>query len=323
MAWRPLPASLAWYIATTEHSGPRAEDLLRDADVAMYQAKEAGKARYAIFDPAMREEILRRHDLKDELFHAIQAGDLLVQYQPIVDMATGDTASVEALVRWQHPERGRVPPGAFIPLAEETGLIVPLGRFVLGRACRQAAAWAPVGPGGLPPKVHVNLSALELEDASIVETVREALERSGLAPDRLILEITETLLVQDAVRGAATLDRLRSLGVGLALDDFGTGYSSLSYLRSLPLDMLKIAKEFIDELETNREDEAFVRLIVGLAKTIGLTVVVEGIETAEQGRIVRALGTDLAQGYLYSRPVDEAALPFATAHATSAAAPGF
>jgi diguanylate cyclase (GGDEF)-like protein len=299
-----MRAGLSLGVATSDHSGDRTEDLMRDADVAMYEAKEAGKGRMAVFDPAMREVLMRRHGLREELQVAIDEGDLVVQYQPIVDIATGHTYAMEALVRWNHADRGRIPPGEFIPLAEETGLVVGLGRFVLDAACREAASW-PAEPGIEAPVVQVNLSALELEDDGLVSAVTDALARTGLEPRRLVLEITETLLMQDAARAVARLNALRELGVQLALDDFGTGYSSLSYLRSLPLDMLKIAKPFVDSLAIDARDEAFVRLMVELADDIGLRVVAEGIETSEQLAVLRGLGCELGQGFLFAAPVDD------------------
>jgi EAL domain-containing protein (putative c-di-GMP-specific phosphodiesterase class I) len=271
---------------------------LWDANVAMYDAKEAGKRRYSIFTPAMRDTIVRHHGMKTELERAIEQRELVVQYQPIVDLITGKTISVEALVRWNHPTRGRIPPIEFIPLAEDTGLIVPLGRYVLEEACARVSARYP------DVQVQVNLSAIELEQPDLIETITSVLERTAIAPGRLVLEVTETLLVKDTVRGVETLQQLRDLGVQLALDDFGTGYSSLSYLRNLPLDSLKIAREFIEGLAFSEHDAAFVRLIVGLAKTIGLKVVAEGIETRAQLDMLREIGCDLGQGYYFAKPMD-------------------
>jgi diguanylate cyclase (GGDEF)-like protein len=295
---KPLNISLSIGIAAKQHARTHAEELLRDADVAMYEAKEGGKRRFAVFTPAMRDSIVRRHDLKGELEQAIKTGDLIVQYQPIVDLSTGEAISVEALVRWNHAERGRIPPAEFIPLAEDTGLIVPLGRFVLEEACAQVSERHP------DLQVQVNLSAIELEHPDLIKTITGVLERTGIAPGRLVLEVTETLLVKDAERGARTLQQLRDLGVHLALDDFGTGYSSLSYLRNLPLDTLKIAREFVEGLAFSDHDAAFVRLIVGLAKTVGLKVVAEGIETRAQLDMLREIGCDLGQGYYFAAPMD-------------------
>ena len=204
---KPMNVSLSIGIAAKQHARTHAEELLRDADVAMYEAKEGGKRRFAVFTPEMRDSIVRRHDLKDELRRAIEERELIVQYQPIVDLTTGEPTAVEALVRWNHPGRGRIPPIEFIPLAEDTGLIVPLGRYVLEEACACVNERHP----GL--RVQVNLSAIELEHPDLVETVAGVLERTGIAPERLVLEVTETLLVKDAERGAHTLEALRALGV--------------------------------------------------------------------------------------------------------------
>ncbi len=295
---KPLSISLSIGIAASHSARTHAEELLRDADVAMYEAKEGGKRRFAVFTPEMRDSIVRRHDLKEELERALKFRELIVQYQPIVDLTTGEAVAVEALVRWNHPGRGRIPPAEFIPLAEDTGLIVPLGRYVLEEACAQVAERHP----GL--RVQVNLSAIELEHPDLIRTITDVLQRTGIAPDRLVLEVTETLLVQDAERGARTLQQIRDLGVQLALDDFGTGYSSLSYLRNLPLDTLKIAREFVEGLAFSDHDAAFVRLIVGLAKTVGLTVVAEGIETRAQLDMLREIGCDLGQGFYFAAPMD-------------------
>ncbi len=295
---KPLNASLSIGIAASHQPRTLVDELLRDADVAMYEAKEGGKRRFAVFTPAMRDSIVRRHDLKAELERAIANRELMVQYQPIVDIATGETISVEALVRWNHPGRGRIPPIEFIPLAEDTGLIVPLGQYVLEEACASVVARSDT------LMVQVNLSAIELENPDLIQTITDVMTRTGIPPGRLVLEVTETLLVKDAERGAHTLQQLRDLGVQLALDDFGTGYSSLSYLRNLPLDTLKIAREFVEGLAFSDHDAAFVRLIVGLAKTVGLKVVAEGIETRAQLDMLREIGCDLGQGYYFAAPMD-------------------
>jgi len=301
---RALHVRLSVGLATTGQSGPGAEDLLRDAEVAMYQAKAAGKGRFETFTAGMREAVVRRHELRDELAAAIEDGQLRLQYQPIVDLRDGRMTAVEALVRWEHPERGRVPPLEFVPLAEETGLVVPLGRWVLREACSRAAAWTAGAVGREPISIQVNLSARELEDPDLIEGVAATLAETGLPPQQLTLEITETVLVRDAEAGGATLAGLRALGVHLALDDFGTGYSSLSYLRALPLTSLKVAREFVDGIARDADDASFVRLIVELARLRGLRVVAEGIETAEQLAVLRKFGCDRGQGYHFSRPLD-------------------
>jgi EAL domain-containing protein (putative c-di-GMP-specific phosphodiesterase class I) len=226
---------------------------------------------------------------------------MTVHYQPIVALATGNAAAAEALVRWEHPERGRIMPAQFIPLAEETGMIVAIGRFVLREACRQARRWQDEGlPDGLR-SVHVNLSALELRQDDLVATVREAIDDAGILPADLVLEITESQLLEDAEASVAALTSLRTLGVRLALDDFGTGYSSLSYLHSLPLDILKIAKPFVDRVADASQD-SFVRMMIDLAKSLDLEVIAEGIETAEQVEALRVLQSSFGQGFFLARP---------------------
>jgi diguanylate cyclase (GGDEF)-like protein len=295
---RLLAVNLSAGVAAGHHSAPSTAELLRDADRAMYEAQSAGKRRYAVFTPQMRDAVMRRHTLSDELRLGIEREELVLQYQPIVDLASGETTAVEALVRWQHPTHGRIPPLEFIPLAENNGLIVPLTRFVLRAACREAVKWeAPIA-------VQVNLSGSELDDPHLADEILEILASSGLAPERLVIEITETVLVQDAASGSEQLNRLRSHGIKLALDDFGTGFSSLSYLRSLPLDVLKIAKEFTDGIAHDDEDATFVRLIVELAAMRGLTVIAEGVETPAQLDVLQRLNCQLGQGYHFARPLD-------------------
>ncbi len=287
-------------IADSRQSGDDSDALIRNADVAMYQAKSKGKARFELFEPQMAAAILRRHDFKEELAKAIEREQMIVQYQPIVALESGKIVAAEALVRWEHPARGLVPPAEFVPLAEETGLIVPLGRHVLREACRQARRWQDAEPDGEPLRMHVNLSVAELRDPGLVENVLGAVRDAGIDPAQLVIEITESQLL-----AAASVDRfheLRQLGVKIALDDFGTGYSSLSYLHSLPLDTLKIAKPFIDGLTSGRRESSFVGMIVDLARTLDLEVIAEGIETSEQLAALRELRAGLGQGYFLGRP---------------------
>jgi diguanylate cyclase (GGDEF)-like protein len=303
-----LSVHLSLGVAGSRQSGNDGEELLRNADVAMYEAKAKGKARFELFEPSMAAAILRRHDLKEELSKALEREQIVVQYQPIVDLASGQIAAAEALVRWEHPARGLVPPADFIPLAEETGLIIPLGRHVLREACVQAARW------GDTLRMHVNLSVGELLHPDLVGHVRDAVTDAGIDPSQLVLEITESQLLGDTVAAAARFDELRALGLRIALDDFGTGYSSLSYLHSLPLDTLKVAKTFIDGLGSEGREAGFVGMIVDLARTLDLDVIAEGIETPEQLAAVRELGAALGQGYLLGRP----AAPVAGAPAVTA-----
>jgi diguanylate cyclase (GGDEF)-like protein len=298
-------------IADSRH-GEDGDELVRNADVAMYQAKSKGKARYEHFEPSMADAILRRHDLKEELAKAIEREQLVVQYQPIVSLETGQVTAAEALVRWEHPVRGLVPPSEFVPLAEETGLIVPIGRHVMREACRQAVRWQEAGDGERL-RMHVNLSVVELHDPGAVKSILRSLEATGLNPGQLVLEITESQLIGDAAASARRFQELRELGVRIALDDFGTGYSSLSYLHSLPLDALKIAKPFVDGLLSDGREASFAAMIVDLARTLELEVIAEGIETAEQVGALRALGAELGQGYLFARPSAAAPGRLATA----------
>jgi diguanylate cyclase (GGDEF)-like protein len=292
-----------------------AEDLLRDADVAMYRAKAQGKGRYAIFEPGMQAEVLERLELEGDLTRALAAdggagpaGALEVFYQPIVVLATGELAGHEALVRWRHPTRGLLPPAAFVPVAEETGLIAPIGRFVLREACRQAAAWQVHGAG---LTMNVNLSGRQLEDPELVDLVTQLLRDTRLPPRSLVLEITETVLMQDTRTTIDRLRALRALGVRLALDDFGTGYSSLRYLNRFPLDVIKMAKPFVDGLGEREEDPALARAIVDLGANLGLEIVAEGIEGSAQLAQLRRLGCPLGQGYWFARPMPA---PAAEAH---------
>ena len=304
-----LSIRLSVGIASARQGAVDEDELIRHADMAMYQAKMAGKACFERFDPEAQAAVLHRRKMKDDLRRAVEGGELTVHYQPIVALATGHTAAAEALVRWEHPQRGTIMPADFIPLAEETGLIVPIGRFVLGEACRQAKRWQE-SPEGAPRAVHVNLSALELRQEDLTETVRAAIAGAGIEPADLVLEITESQLLEDADRSVAALQALRALGVRLALDDFGTGYSSLSYLHSLPLDILKIAKPFVDRVAEASQD-SFVRMMIDLAKALDLEVIAEGIETAEQVEALRALQSSFGQGFYLAKPA-AVALPQVT-----------
>ncbi|MCW2577000.1 MAG: Diguanylate cyclase protein [Modestobacter sp.] len=279
------------------------DTLIRHADIAMYTAKRGGRGISVLFEEGLGETTPDRPDPAAELAGALDRGEFTVVYQPLVDLRTGRPAGAEALVRWQHPEGVR-PPDTFIPLAEESGLITEIGAFVLREACRQAARW--VGACGEPPPlfVTVNLSARQVIDPRIVDHVGRALAEAQLDPARLILEITETVLMQDRDTAARNLGGLKALGVRIAIDDFGTGYSSLAYLSRFPLDMLKVAREFVDGLGRDANADVVTRAIVELAGALGLLTVAEGIETTDQRDHVTELGCDLGQGYLFSRPVD-------------------
>jgi len=285
----------------------QAENLLRNADVAMYRAKSDGKSRYVMFDDSMRTDSLARLELENDLRRAIAEGELRVHYQPIVSMPSGRVEEVEALVRWQHPQRGLIAPDEFIPVAEETGLIVPLGQWVLDVACRQVAVWHNEFAAGPPLMLSVNLSPRQFQLPHLADDVARTLRETGLAPSCLKLEITEGVLMLNVETTAATLRRLKDLGVKLAIDDFGTGYSSLSYLKQLPLDVLKIDRSFISGLGQKPEDSAIVQTIISLAKSLALTVIGEGIETEAQAGLLGAWGCNCGQGYFFGRPLDHAA----------------
>jgi diguanylate cyclase (GGDEF)-like protein/PAS domain S-box-containing protein len=277
-----------------------ANEIMRSADLAMYRAKSEGKARYALYEPSMHEHVLERLALKADLQRAVIADEFAVHYQPIVTLQTGGIVGVEALVRWEHPSRGLVFPGDFIGLAEETGLILPLGRHVLTQACRQVASWRQRGHSRLG--VSVNLSAKQLVSRSLPGEVAGALGDVALDPSALTLEITESTLLDSPVV-VGRLDELRALGVRIAIDDFGTGYSSLNYLRRFPVDTLKIAKAFVDEIGSSAEQDRLVSAILRLGATMGLDTVAEGIELEHQRDRLRQLKCRYGQGYLYSRPV--------------------
>jgi EAL domain-containing protein (putative c-di-GMP-specific phosphodiesterase class I) len=268
----------------------------------MYQAKAQGKAGYAVFDTEMGAAALRRLELETDLRHAIDRGEFEVHYQPTIDLNSGRLVSMEALVRWRHPDRGLVAPIEFIPLSEETGLIIALGKWVLGESCRQAVSWRNRF-GESAPSVSVNLSARQVQHPEIVAEVKAMLDQSGLAPDALTLEITETFVVEDAESNRVTIQRLKELGVRLAIDDFGSGYSSLGYLKRLPVDILKIDRAFVQTLGRDPEDTAIVEAVTNLAHTLHMQVTAEGVETIEQVEQVRALGVDLGQGFFFARPL--------------------
>jgi diguanylate cyclase (GGDEF)-like protein/PAS domain S-box-containing protein len=289
-------------------AGEDAETLLRNADTAMYAAKRQGKSRYALFEPAMHATVVERLDLAADLSRAVEKRQLHLCYEPQITLASGRICCLEALVRWRHPARGEVSPGEFIPLAEETGMILPIGSWVLREACRQVKAWQERWPTPAPLTIAVNLSARQLQHHGIVDEVSAALADAGLDPQSLVLEITETAIMEQLDAAIMILTALRRLGVRLALDDFGTGYSSLSYLQRLPVDILKIDRSFVAGVARSIEDSALARGILTLANTLGLETVAEGIETAEQLAALRELGCQLGQGYFFARPLGPAAV---------------
>jgi len=296
--------SIGGTLAATKADTP--ESLVGDADAAMYRAKARGRGGYELFDEAMRTTLLARVRTETELRRALTRDELVVYYQPLIDLATGRPVSTEALVRWQHPERGLIPPLEFIPIAEETGLIAMLGLHVLEHACRQTAAWQrDIDP---TMGVSVNVSGRQALNPLLPAQVAAIAERSGLRPGTLALEITETVLMEEADSPATVLDSMQEHGLSLVLDDFGTGYSSLSRLKRFPLDVLKIDRSFVAGVDCNIDDRAIVKATIDMAHAVGLTVVAEGVETSEQEDCLRELGCDRAQGYLYARPQPAAAI---------------
>jgi diguanylate cyclase len=277
------------------------QTLMKNADVAMYHAKDSGRNNYQFFEPGMNLRAAQRQSIEAGLRHAVERGELLLHYQPKLDLRSRAVVAVEALVRWRHPQRGLLGPDQFIPIAEASGLIVPIGRWILREACRQARAWQLAG---LPPMgIAVNVSTVELRAKGFVAGVHEILAQTGLPARNLELELTETYLMQDSSATATVLRALKDLGVGLALDDFGTGYSSLSYLKRFPIDTLKIDQSFVRNLTTDADDAGIVSAVVGMGKSMNLRVVAEGVETHEQLSFLRDHGCPEGQGFYFSPPV--------------------
>ena len=283
-------------------------DLLRYADAAMYQAKREGKGRYHVFDGRTSTSLLERLELEQELRRAVEQEEFRVFYQPIISLSSRKVIGIEALIRWQHPRLGLIAPAQFIHTAEETGLIVPMGRWVLEEACRQVYQWQSERQDDITLELSVNLSARQLQQSTLVAEIAEVLKKTGLAPMNLKLEITESVAMSDAEGMLARLHELKALGVKLAIDDFGTGYSSLSYLKRFPVDTLKIDRSFVAGLGQNAEDTAIVQAVVTMAHTVGLTVTAEGVETTEITDHLQGLGCDLAQGYYFAKPLPSAKL---------------
>lgn len=290
-------------IAISASRADRPEELLREADLAMYRAKHKGRARYEIFDEGMNARARQRLEEESGLRRALEHSEFKVYYQPKVVLASGDIMGFEALVRWEDPQRGIVSPADFIGLAEETGLILPLGRWVLEEACRQAKQWQEQYPRHAPWTVWVNVSARQFAQAGLVADVARALEQNRLAPQALYIEITESVLMDDTEATTRTLQELKALGINLAIDDFGTGYSSLSYLKNIPFDMLKIDRSFVAGLGQDQKDTAIVQAVITLANTLGKKVTAEGVETCEQVAHLKALNCLLGQGYIFAKPL--------------------
>jgi diguanylate cyclase (GGDEF)-like protein len=283
------------------------EDILRDADTAMYRAKDAGKARYEVFDTEMHDRAVVLLRMENDLRRAIEQQEFCVYYQPIVSLETGKLAGFEALVRWQHPERGIVSPEEFIPMAEETGMIVPIGQWVLDQSCILMSRWHQQSPLNRKLVLSVNISGRQLKQPDLIDQVQQAIRNSGLKPCSLKLEITESVLMENAEGAAATLNKLRDLGYHLCIDDFGTGYSSLSYLHNFPVDTLKIDRSFVERIGIDDGKAEITQTIVQLAHHLGMEVVAEGVEETEQMDHLTAMGCQFGQGFLFSRPMDEEA----------------
>ena len=300
-----VPASVGVAVAGP---GMTTSGLLRDADIAMYEAKRAGKSQIKIFDPAMRLPATRHLEFRTELGLAIERGQMRLMFQPMVDLHTGVVVGAEALIRWQHPTRGLIPPDVFIPVAERAGLIGPIGEWVLNESFRQATTWQ----GGGPRTISVNVSALQIRQDDFVGQVHAALLRHGLEPGLVTLEITESMLVEEVEASNGNLEQLRALGIRIAIDDFGTGYCSLSYLQRFPVDIVKIDRRFVEELGEVGKSSTLASMILQMTAALGVTSVAEGIENPDQLRVLRSLGCDIGQGYLLSHPLEatDLAAPF-------------
>jgi diguanylate cyclase (GGDEF)-like protein len=283
-------------IAIATRDGTSSDTLLMNADIALYLAKAEGRGTFRFFEPEMDRQVQARRKVEMDLRNALQADEFDLHYQPVLDLQSGRVAGFEALIRWNHPARGMVSPGDFIPIAEETGLIIPIGEWVLRRACLDAAAW----PRDV--EIAVNLSPAQFKGGQLLNSVRQALAISRLDPNRLELEITESVLLQNSEDTLTLLHQLRGLGIRIALDDFGTGYSSLGYLRSFPFDKIKIDRTFVRDIDDNAGSAVIVGAVVGIARALGMTTVAEGVETANQLAVVGRQGCALVQGYLFSRP---------------------
>jgi predicted signal transduction protein with EAL and GGDEF domain len=302
---RQLQITVSIGIAVSATNYSVAEDVWRDADTAMYGARAGGDSRYQMCDLTMHAAAVSRLKLESDLRQAVTRGELLIHYQPIVSLRNGCLVGFEALVRWQRPGFGLVPPLEFIPVAEETGLIVPIGSWVLREACSQMRGWQLLFPSEPALTIAVNFSAKQFIQPNLVEQVKQVLGETHLDPGSLKIEFTESVAMQDAERTTRILTELKALGLGTSIDDFGTGYSSLSYLIRLPLDILKLDRSFVSRMDKNKESRQIVHTIISLADNLGMDVVAEGVETVEQADELKSLGCRYAQGYFFSKPINK------------------
>lgn len=297
-----ISTSIGITLSTSGHT--KAEDMLRDADIAMYRAKANGKAQYQVFDQEMHQQAVMQLQFETDMRHALERGEFRLHYQPIVDLETQQLVGFEALVRWQHPERGMVSPMVFIPTAEENRMILPLGKWILNESCRQLKEWQDENPAAEHLMISVNLSCKQFLQPDLVEQVASALRETGLNPACLKLEITESYIMENTEAAVATMNRLRSLGIEISLDDFGTGYSSLSYLHRLPIDYLKIDRSFVSNMGESKENSEIVYTIIKLAQNLKMKVIAEGIETDEQLAQLHLLNCEYGQGFYFSKPLE-------------------
>jgi predicted signal transduction protein with EAL and GGDEF domain len=304
---RDMVATASIGVALNQPGGKEAQDLLHDADLAMYHAKQKGGARFQVFDITMRESAQARASIEADLRSALERQEFRLVFHPIVELHTGRVHGFEALLRWHHPTRGVIPPLEFVPLAEETGLILPIGRWVIAEACRCARQWQEAFPAAGPLQISVNVSAKQLECEDLVDEVRTVLQEVGLPPSQLVLEITESMLMKNVESSAALLQRLRTLGVELHMDDFGTGYSSLGQLPLLPIQGIKIHQLFVHRMGGRRTDLEIVRSVVDLGRALHLGVIAEGVDTVAQRERLIGLGCEFGQGSLFAEPLDPAA----------------
>jgi EAL domain-containing protein (putative c-di-GMP-specific phosphodiesterase class I) len=288
-------------VAVFPDDGNDIDQLMRHADVAMYQAKNSGRDNLQFFTKELNHKVVRRLQLENDLRHAVERGELLLHYQPRIHAQSGALAGVESLVRWMHPARGLIPPADFIPIAEETGLIVGIGAWIINEACRQHQSWQQQGLGAVP--VSINLSALQLREPGLCATLAQALLRHAVDPAQIELELTESLLMDNVADTIAVLRDIKSLGCAISIDDFGSGYSSLNYLYRFPIDRLKIDRSFIQSMHGAPKNLAVINAIIGLGHTLGLKVVAEGVEHLPEAEQLRAAGCDELQGFHYSRPL--------------------